>query len=133
MITVCKRFEFCYGHRLPGYPGKCDRYHGHNSVVEVEVIRVHGQSPYPTMVIDFSDLKNLVGPILEEIDHNDLTEFFVVPPDGGPPHEIAPPTAEVICQWLATRIQLALPDGVELARLRVTETPDSWAEWKERR
>lgn len=121
MISVCKRFEFCYGHRLPGYDGKCERLHGHNSVVEVEVTRSSGKSPYPSMVVDFRDLKEIVNPILDRLDHFDLTDFFN-----------GPATAEVICQYIVNCIMQHLPEGVDLVRVRVTETPNSWAEWKER-
>lgn len=119
MISVCKRFEFCYGHRLPGYDGKCRFQHGHNSVVEVEVA---GRDPssYQCMVMDFGALKLTVGSILEELDHQDITDKF----------QGMPPVAEVICSWLTERISQKLPEGVRLIRLRVTETPNSWAEWK---
>lgn len=120
MISVCKRFEFCYGHRLPGYDGKCQRFHGHNAVVEVEVTRRSGAPSYETMVVDFHDLKEIVNPILHRLDHFDLTEFFTIPA-----------TAEIICQYIVNCIKQHLPDGVDLIRVRVTETPDSWAEWKE--
>lgn len=119
MISVCKKFSFCYGHQLPGYDGKCQRLHGHNSEVEVEVSRSSGKSSYDTMVMDFGELKELVNPILDRMDHFDLTEFFA-----------APPTAETICQYIVNCVRIHLPEGVELERVRVTETPTSWAEWK---
>ncbi len=31
MYRVTKCISFCYGHRLPGYPGKCRHLHGHNA------------------------------------------------------------------------------------------------------
>ena len=30
MYSVTKRIDFCYGHRLLGYQGKCCHLHGHN-------------------------------------------------------------------------------------------------------
>lgn len=121
MITVTKRFSFCYGHRLPNYDGKCVNYHGHNSEVEVEVSG-RDKTSYTTMIMDFSKLKALINPIIERLDHKDLTGLE---PFGG-----EPPTAETICQWMAMRIKEVLPEGTNLERLRVSETPDSWAEWK---
>lgn len=125
ILTVTKQFEFCYGHKLPGYEGKCNRFHGHNATVEVEVA---GKEPngYPTMVIDFSKLKQIVGSVLESLDHQDLTSFF-----GDHDTEPMPPTAEVICGYLFNQISNVLPEGVKLVRLRVTETPSSWAEMKD--
>jgi len=138
MITVTKKFSFCYGHRLPGYDGKCADFHGHNAEVEVEIAG-WDENGYPTMVIDFSKLKAIVNGLLLELDHKDLTEFFVTGPlafcagrfrketDGS---YYRPATAETICGWLTQNIEAALPDGCRLERLRVTETPDSWAEYK---
>jgi 6-pyruvoyltetrahydropterin/6-carboxytetrahydropterin synthase len=121
MITVTKKFHFCYGHRLPNYNGKCAAFHGHNSEVEVEV-GGRDKHSYTTMVIDFSRLKDIVNPIIEKLDHRDITGLEVF---GG-----EPPTAETICQWMAGQIMFSLPEGLFLERLRVSETPDSWAEWK---
>lgn len=117
MLTITKRFEFCYGHRLPGYDGRCANFHGHNSVVEVEVAGRDKES-YTTMVMDFGKLKKIVNPLLDELDHQDITMKF----------QGSPPTAETICRWLSLRIKEALPQGVNLVRVRVTETPNSWAE-----
>ena len=119
MITVCKKFSFCYGHKLPGYQGKCREFHGHNSEVEVEVSGRDEES-YTTMVMDFSKLKGVVNPLLDQLDHKDITEVF----------QGRPPTAETICQWMQLQIRERLPIGVNLERLRVSETPDSWAEWR---
>lgn len=119
MISVCKKFGFCYGHKLPGYDGKCSRYHGHNADVEVEVVRTYGRSSYDSMIMDFRDLKDIVDPILEKLDHFDLTEFFD-----------EPPIAETICKFISNEIRRDLPKGVDLVRIRVSETPTSWAEWR---
>lgn len=121
MITVTKRFRFCYGHRLPNYDGKCVNYHGHNSEVEVEV-GGRDKDSYTTMVIDFSKLKEVVDPIIDRLDHRDITGLE---PFGG-----EPPTAETICMWMAMQIKFALPEGTFLWRVRVSETPDNWAEWR---
>ena len=132
MLTVTKKFSFCYGHRLPEYKGKCVNYHGHNSEVEVEV-GGEDEDSYPTMVIDFSKLKAIVNALLVELDHNDLTSFFDYPEDEADPQcnmVKVPPTAETICRWLRRQIECQLPKGCILVRLRVSETPDSWAEWK---
>lgn len=131
LLTVTRTFDFCYGHRLLGYEGKCSEYHGHNAHVEVEVVG-RDEKSYPTMVVDFKILKGMVEKILNKLDHRDLTCFFKsnsgeVRIDGV---DYNPPTAEIICSWLAEQIDEALPDGVLLIRLRVSETPNSWAEWK---
>ncbi len=30
MFQICRKIEFCYGHRLLNYEGKCRHLHGHN-------------------------------------------------------------------------------------------------------
>ncbi len=135
MLTVTKRFEFCYGHFLPGYNGNCRNQHGHNSVVEVE-IQPCKTGVYNGMVIDFGDIKQIAGAIISFLDHknlNDLPEFQkfceeqAINPTTGLFLERTVPTAEMICEFLVYEISKELPG---LVRLRVTETPNSWAEWK---
>ena len=37
MFRVTKHIDFCYGHRLLNYEGKCRHLHGHNGRVEVHI------------------------------------------------------------------------------------------------
>ena len=68
MPEVAITFRFCYGHRLMGYEGKCNRLHGHNARVIVTFTR-------PTLdeqgfVVDFAKAKSLVNMILDrQFDH----------------------------------------------------------------
>ena len=34
---VTKVIDFCYGHRLLKYDGKCKNLHGHNGVLEIDI------------------------------------------------------------------------------------------------
>ena len=68
MYTITREFNFCYGHRLLHYEGKCVHLHGHNGRVEItlasETLDECG------MVLDFSELKYVVNNWLEEnLDH----------------------------------------------------------------
>ncbi len=127
MLTVTKKFSFCYGHHLPDYDGKCATYHGHNSEVEVEVAEIPDEiweqdgflKTYPSMTIDFTVIKAYVKPIIDELDHKNLNDIF------------AHPTAETITEHIVNKIK-AINRAFELSlfRVRVTETPTSWAEWK---
>ena len=118
MLSVTKRFEFCYAHYLPDYNGPCKSIHGHNAICEVEI----GENKevnmiYPTMVIDFRDLKGIIErEIIAELDHRNLNELFVYP------------TAESIVKWIWGKLKMVFGD--DLVRVKVTETPDSWAEIK---
>jgi 6-pyruvoyltetrahydropterin/6-carboxytetrahydropterin synthase len=120
MITVTKEFQICYGHSLPGYDGLCKNQHGHNSTIQVEFGPSHDfdEEIYPTMVIDFADIKKYVGPFIEELDHRNLNDIFEYP------------TAETIVDYLVTNIQKYVPFGHRLLRLRLYETPTSYAEWR---
>ena len=59
MYRVTREIRFCYGHRLLNYDGKCRHLHGHNGRAVITL-----QSPHLDargMVVDFSDLKRVVG------------------------------------------------------------------------
>ena len=34
---ITKSIDFCYGHRLLEYDGKCKHLHGHNGLIEVDI------------------------------------------------------------------------------------------------
>ena len=125
LITVTKKFKFCYAHHLPHYVGKCANTHGHNGVLEVEV-KGKEVDGYEGMIIDFSILKKIVGNVLEIIDHKylnaDLGAF-----------KTRAPTAENIIQWFMAEIAVRLPPGVVLENLVLTETDDSWATWRRKK
>ena len=68
MFTVTREFHFCYGHRLLDYNGKCAHPHGHNGKVQITLASkaLDGQG----MVLDFSELKRVVGGWLDtHLDH----------------------------------------------------------------
>ena len=133
MLTVTKRFEFCYGHYLPGYDGKCQNQHGHNSILEVEVWGM-GQLPEPPegMICDFSVLKKIVEQnIISELDHKPINELLL-PDDTEYIYNkfvtmVRMPTAENIVGWIVSVLQEDFK--LDLKRVRFYETPDSYAEW----
>lgn len=68
MFQVTREINFCYGHRLLDYEGKCSRLHGHNGrvLITLEASGLDGQG----MVVDFTEIKRVVqGWIDEELDH----------------------------------------------------------------
>jgi len=66
-FEVTKEFDFCYAHMLTRHSGACRNVHGHNARVQVTVF---GKPDSKTgMVIDFGDLKALVGYVLDKLDH----------------------------------------------------------------
>jgi len=123
-ITITKKFDFCYGHRLPHYNGKCVNFHGHNSCLEIEIDNHHTVETYSGMVMDFNDIKKIVKErIIEELDHKNLNDL--------PQFEFITPTAENIVDWIVKNL-LAINSPLQycLVRVRLYETADSYAEWK---
>lgn len=120
MLTVTKKFEFCYGHFLPGYHGKCKEQHGHNATLEVEVSgtgKLALPKHYEGMVIDFSDIKHFVnGLIIDVFDHKNINNFIKIP------------TAENMVVWIVQQLRQSF--GQDLVRVRLYETNDSYAEWR---
>ena len=73
-MKVSKEFSFCYGHILPNHPGKCKNLHGHNSKL---VVTVEGNiDPETGMVLDFGALKEVVAPLVEQLDHAFILNEF---------------------------------------------------------
>ena len=74
-LTVTEQFSAA--HQLRGHSGACERLHGHNFGVEVEV-EGDRLSDDLEILIDFKELKTMVREILAELDHrhlNDLPPF----------------------------------------------------------
>ncbi len=68
MYRVAREIDFCYGHRLLNYEGKCRHLHGHNGrlIVTFEAPTLDARG----MVIDFTDLKRIVSQWVDDhLDH----------------------------------------------------------------
>lgn len=121
-ITVTRRFTFDAAHYLPGHDGKCQNLHGHTYFLDVTVGRpgglIQGGSS-DGMVIDFSDLKSIIGKlVVDPLDHQCLNELL--------PYR---PTAENMANHFFDVLSSALASyEIELVRIRLWETPDSYAE-----
>ena len=71
MYAVTRQIDFCYGHRLLNYEGKCRHLHGHNgrAVITLEGPALDDRG----MLVDFGDIKREVQRwIDEELDHTML-------------------------------------------------------------
>lgn len=69
MFRVAREIEFCYGHRLLGYAGKCRHLHGHNgkAVILLEGDRLDAAG----MLVDFTEIKTKVQAWIDDnLDHN---------------------------------------------------------------
>ena len=115
MISVTKQFTFDAAHFIPNHQGKCKNLHGHTYKVEVEIASdVCFLKDW--MVVDFGNIKTVMDPILERLDHTCLNDIF----------KDIPPTAEALCMFIAE----GFPKELHLTRVRVWETPTSYAEWR---
>ena len=119
--SISRTFKFDAAHKLPHYDGKCQNLHGHTWKLEVKVTgEVVEEGPKQGMVVDFSDLKDLVNTIvLGSLDHHYLNDL------------LENPTAENLALEVALRLDEAFEAGgstFELERVRVYESEDSFAE-----
>lgn len=135
MYSVTKRIDFCYGHRLLDYDGICKHPHGHNAVAEIEV-RTDELDPR-NMVCDFSDIKQIVkGWVDRELDHKMVLRHddpLVEPLErlGEPIYRLdSNPTVERIARLI---FDVAVGEGLPVVRVKVWETPTSFAEYREDR
>jgi len=68
MFQISREIEFCYGHRLIGYEGKCRHLHGHNgkAIITINAEGLDDQG----MVLDFNEIKRIVAEWIDEnLDH----------------------------------------------------------------
>jgi len=69
---IAKEFHWEMGHRLPYHQGVCQNIHGHSYTMRVEVIGTI--DPDTGMVIDYFDMKSLVEPLIDRLDHSFLLD-----------------------------------------------------------
>ena len=139
-IRITKEFSFEMAHALYGYDGPCKNIHGHSYRMSVTVIGQPIKNPSHVkqgMVMDFTDLKAIVKPIIERLDHATILNAE------SPHKELSEknllfeklvlvnyqPTCENMLVDIATQIKTQLPENIELHHLRLQETATSYAEW----
>ena len=129
MFRVSKSIDFCYGHRLLDYDGKCKHLHGHNGRVEIEL---EGRSlDKRGMLVDFGDIKRVMKTWIDEnLDHRmilrrDDPSIDFLKSQGEPFYVIDDnPTAENIAK---TIFEHARARNFPVVRVTLWETPDSFA------
>jgi len=111
-MIIYKQFSFDSAHFLPNVPvgHKCKELHGHTYhltiFAEGEVLKEEG------WVLDFTDLKKVVNPVIGTIDHKLLNNI----------KGLENPTTEVLSMWLWKQIKPSLP---ALKRIELKETTSS--------
>ena len=131
MVRLSQKFEFSASHRLhnPEFSeeenrrafGKCNNPHGHGHNYELEVTIAAGPDPNG-IVMPVPDFERIVDQtIIRPFDHRNLNT------------EVAEfrslnPTVENIAMVIYRTLKEALPG---LKRVRLWETPKTWAEYTE--
>lgn len=131
MYTVTEILDFCYGHRLIRYQGKCAHLHGHNG--RVEIVVAAKTLDHQSMVTDFSEIQRVVkGFIDTNLDHRLLLskDDPLVPILKGQDEPVfvmdSDPTAEAIARLICDKARAA---GLDVAEVRLWETPGSVASY----
>ena len=133
MYTIRKLFHFEAAHALTSsYSKCCQQFHGHSYLVELffrsEKLNADG------MVMDFGQVKDLVGGIVNQWDHkmviptnHDIKVGFIALGEGviAVPYN---PTAENMARNFYDQIKNVIPC---LSKVRVHETATGWAEFSE--
>lgn len=132
-MKIAKEFHWEMGHRLPFHNGKCKNLHGHSYKCMVEFT---GDPDSNGMVLDYYDVKKMIGPIIEQLDHS-----FMVSKDDREVIEILEKlnsqkvvvdfetTAENICLYLLEKIKSSgLPSNIKSVKVKVLETENTYAE-----
>ena len=132
MFRVSREIDFCYGHRLLNYDGKCRFLHGHNGraviTLQAEVLDARG------MVLDFSDIKRVVSDWIEgNLDHrmilNREDPILPVLDRMGEPVFVTDvnPTAENIAKLIH---DFAQTQGFPVVQTELWETPRCYATYR---
>ena len=119
MFRISKQFHFSAAHQLNLLPDDhpCSRLHGHNYIVEA--VLESEKLDHRGFVVDYNELDPINTFINENLDHLNLNDVLT-----------EATTAENIARFLYERFKPLFP---ALAKMRVSESPRTWAEYEESR
>jgi 6-pyruvoyltetrahydropterin/6-carboxytetrahydropterin synthase len=131
-FRVSREINFCYGHRLLNYAGKCRYLHGHNGraiiTIESQTLDERG------MVLDFTEIKQVVSSWIDDnLDHRMLLHKSdpVVPILRGLGEPLflmdENPTAENIAKLI---YEFTASRGFPIVECRLWETPNCYATYQ---
>jgi 6-pyruvoyltetrahydropterin/6-carboxytetrahydropterin synthase len=143
-MEITTRLEFDAGHRIPNHKSQCRNLHGHRYVIEISLggdIIQNETTSEDGMVMDFSDVKRIARESVVDIwDHaflvykNDtvILDFLQSLPDHKTVIFDTVPTAENMAaeafRILKGQYQDTYGNHLSLVRVRLYETPNSWAD-----
>jgi len=122
MFEVSVEETFAAGHALRNYRGKCENVHGHNYRVQVTFNGPELDSI--GLLVDFVEVKKLIGAVVERLDHQFLNNLA--------PFDVLNPSAENMAKYFYDEIRGGLGEngGVKLGQVRVWETDTSSATYR---
>lgn len=139
MLQLTKIFRFETAHAIHGYSGLCRNIHGHSYELHVTIKSKNppsGYLPAPGFLVDFKDLKHIVkSEVVDYFDHRLFVsrDYVVAHPnvEGLENLEIwdFEPSAENILLFILDKVRKALPEDIEICRMKIYETSTSYAEW----
>jgi 6-pyruvoyltetrahydropterin/6-carboxytetrahydropterin synthase len=132
-FMVMKMVDFCYGHRLLNYNGKCKNLHGHTGQIEV-YIRA-GTLDELGMVVDFTKIKAVVKQwVNDNLDHRMILcrkdPLVALLQQTGEPVYLMDenPTAENIARHVYQEVKR---QKFNVTEVRLWESSSSFASYKE--
>lgn len=124
-VLLSKKFRFESAHHLPKMPAghKCRQVHGHS--FQVAVCLLGETDPETGILIDFGEVKRLVKPLVDKLDHRLINEI------GEEEGEVllTNPTSENLSRWFFETLQPLLP---HLYSIIIDETCTSKCEYREK-
>jgi 6-pyruvoyltetrahydropterin/6-carboxytetrahydropterin synthase len=143
-MEITTRLEFDAGHRIPNHNSQCRNLHGHRYVIEITLtgqVITEEKISENGMVMDFSDVKRIARERVVDIwDHaflvhkNDqvVLDFLNTLPNHKTVIFQHVPTAENMAaeafRILQDQYQDTYGNQLKLSRVRLYETPNSWAD-----
>jgi len=132
-MKIAKEFRWEMGHRLPFHEGKCKNLHGHSYKCMVEL---SGKPIENGMVLDYYDVKKIIEPVIENLDHafmvyRDDKELLGLLTQLNSKMVVVDfqSTAENICVYLLKEIKNSnLPENINSVKVRIFETENTYAE-----
>ncbi len=136
VIEIAKEFHWEMGHRLPFHEGGCRNVHGHSYRMRVSV---SGTLDSNGMVVDYFDLRRILDPVIDRIDHAFLCDrsdavMLAFLEENNLKRVVVdfPSTAENIALWLLGQVAQELQGYENIAEIavRLHETDNTYAEAK---
>ena len=143
-MQITTRLEFDAGHRIPCHKSQCRNLHGHRYAIEItlsgDIINASNTSENG-MVMDFSDVKQIARHSLVDVwdhafivfkDDTVILDFLKTLPNHKTVIFPTVPTAENMAAEAFNILKMHYKDvygnHLTLERVRLYETPNSWAD-----